>query len=167
MTGHDFNFGFVQLACLSTLYYYRYHARNANFKGKEIFQSTFSINLRSFFYSSLLGTKREESKTERKIKREREREEDFRGYFRQKQANARTRDRSVAGRVSLIRHRGITYGSLMSPYQRYLPIPWALLLPPVPHVRRHHWISNYQHHLPIPTSNVTAASYHRRGTKTF
>lgn len=56
--------------------------------------------------------------------------------------------------MSLIRHRGITYGSLMSPYQRYLPIPWALLLPPVPHVRRHHWISNYQHHLPIPTSNV-------------
>lgn len=78
MTGHDFNFGFVQLACLSTLYYYRYRARDANFKGKEIFHSTFSINdLRSFFsspfYSSLLGTKREESKTERKIKRERER----------------------------------------------------------------------------------------------
>lgn len=143
--------------------------RNANFKAK-----TFSLQSlhRTLLLKSLgrfLKTKREESKTERKRKREeeREREEDFRGYFRQKQANVRTRDRTVAGRVSLIRHRGITYGSLMSPYQRYLPIPWALLLPPVPHVRRHHWISNYQHHLPIPTSNVTAASYHRRGTKTF
>lgn len=69
---------------------------------------------------------------EKKREKETEREEDFGGYFRQKQANARTRDRIVAGRVSLIRHRGITYGSLMSPYQRYLPIPWALLLPPVP-----------------------------------
>lgn len=45
----------------------------------------------------------------------------------------------------LISQRGITYGSLMSPYQTYLPIPWALPLSPVPHVRRHHWISSYQH----------------------
>lgn len=43
----------------------------------------------------------------------------------------------------------------MSPYQRYLPIPWVSPPPSVPHTRRYHWISSYQHHLPIPTSNVT------------
>lgn len=115
-----------------------YRAWDANFKA-EIFFSPTILHLQLPFFSSLLlfvalGTKREERKAERKRRRgrKREREEDFGGYFRQKQANARTRDRIVAGRVSLIRHRGITYGSLMSPYQRYLPIPWALLLPPVP-----------------------------------
>lgn len=138
MTGHDFNFGFVQLACLSTLYSL-YRARDANFKA----ETTFSLQPSCIFNSLLLesssfrrfgdekgGKKGGEEEKERE--KEREREEDFGGYFRQKQANAGTRDRIVAGRVSLIRHRGITYGSLMSPYQRYLPIPWALLLPPVP-----------------------------------
>lgn len=109
------------------------------FQSRDNFFSPTILHLQLPFFSSLLlfvalGTKREERKAERKRRRgtKREREEDFGGYFRQKQANARTRDRIVAGRVSLIRHRGITYGSLMSPYQRYLPIPWAFLLPPVP-----------------------------------
>lgn len=139
MTGHDFNFGFVQLACLSTLYSL-YRAWDANFKAETTFslQPSCIFNFpssRVFFFSSLWGKEKGGKKggeEEKEREKEREREEDFGGYFRQKQANARTRDRIVAGRVSLIRHRGITYGSLMSPYQRYLPIPWALLLPPVP-----------------------------------
>lgn len=77
MTGHDFNFGFVQLTCLSTLYSL-YRAWDTNFKAETTFslQPSCIFNFpssRVFFFSSFWGRKgRKERRRGREGEGERE-----------------------------------------------------------------------------------------------